>query len=163
MKRIYNLVGKKGNNSGTEGGIRDIHFDEKELTFYLPVLTLNVNSEVILRNLVAYEVLSTKSESTHEFVQYVDLMSGIIDDAEDARLLREAGIIEGSLTDEAIASLFNCINKVTWKPSEKTELEKIVDKTNEYFDSRPRIKLSNFMKKYVYASWKFLTIFSTIL
>ncbi|KAA8535242.1 hypothetical protein F0562_030245 [Nyssa sinensis] len=192
MKRIYNLVGKKGNNSGTEGeplkveeikipkvsqlcnlakikfdankgGIRDIKFDEKELTFYFPVITLNVNSEVILRNLVAYEVLSAKSESTLEFAQYVDLMSGIIDDAEDARLLREAGIIEGSLTNEEIASLFNRIDKVTKKPSEKTELEKIVDKTNEYFDSRPRVKLSNFMKKYFASSMTVLVFGEAIM
>ncbi|KAA8535246.1 hypothetical protein F0562_030249 [Nyssa sinensis] len=148
---------------GIPGGIRDIQFDEKELTFYLLVITLNVNSEVILRNLVAYKVLSAKPESTLEFAQYVDLMSGIINDVEDARLLKEADIIKGSLTDEEIASLFNRIDKVTKKPSEKTELEKIVDKTNEYFDSRSRVKLSNFMKKYVYTSWKFLTIFSTIL
>ncbi|KAA8535247.1 hypothetical protein F0562_030250 [Nyssa sinensis] len=137
---------------GIPGGIKDIQFDEKELTFYLPVITLNVNSEVILRNLVAYEILSVKPESSLEFAQYVDMMSGIINDAEDVRLLKEAGIIEGSLTNEEIASLFNHIDKVIRKLREKTELEKTVDKTNEYFDSRPRVKLSKFMKKYFASS-----------
>ncbi|KAA8535249.1 hypothetical protein F0562_030252 [Nyssa sinensis] len=150
MQQIYDLLGKEGNNSRTEGetlkvekikipkvsqlcnlakikfcanggGIRHIQFDEKELTFYLPLITLNVNSEVILRNLVAYEILSAKPEPTLEFAQYVDLMSGIINDADDVRLLKEAGIIEGSLTNEEIVSLFNHIDKVTRKLSEKTE------------------------------------------
>uniref|UniRef100_A0A5B7BKT7 Uncharacterized protein n=1 Tax=Davidia involucrata TaxID=16924 RepID=A0A5B7BKT7_DAVIN len=124
VSELFKVAKIKFSPTPRQGGIRDIEFNEKELTFYLPVITLNVNSEVILRNLVAYEALSG---STLELGGYVDLMSGIIDAAEDARLLREMGIIIGSdylMTDEEIAQLFNRINKSTGKAHEESELEK---------------------------------------
>ncbi|KAA8535253.1 hypothetical protein F0562_030256 [Nyssa sinensis] len=89
VSQLYNVAKIKFSPASDGGGIRDIKLNEKKLTFYLPVITLNINSEVILRNLVAYEVLSAKPCSTLEFAQYVDLMSGTIDDAEDVRLLRK--------------------------------------------------------------------------
>ncbi|KAA8535225.1 hypothetical protein F0562_030228 [Nyssa sinensis] len=107
---IYHLIVNKRGPTPDGGSIRDIEFSEKELTFYLLVINLNVNLEVILRNLVAYEVLSAKPRSTLEFAEYVDLMSVIIDDAEDVRLLKEAGIIQGSLVDEEIGNIFNRIS-----------------------------------------------------
>ncbi|KAJ6829251.1 putative UPF0481 protein [Iris pallida] len=39
----------------TAGGITSIAFDAKTVTMHLPVVTLDVNTEVLLRNLVAYE------------------------------------------------------------------------------------------------------------
>lgn len=39
----------------TNGGILTINFDLETSIFYLPTVSLDVNSEVILRNLVAYE------------------------------------------------------------------------------------------------------------
>ncbi|KAA8535252.1 hypothetical protein F0562_030255 [Nyssa sinensis] len=141
VSQLYKVANIKFLPTPEGRGIRYIDLiqtSEKEFTFYLPVITLNVNSEVILRNLVAYEVLSAKPRSTLEFAQYVDLMSGIIDDAEDVRLLREVDIIKGSLTDEEVASLFNRINKVDGKPEgQKSEPEKTIDKVNDTSDFKP--------------------------
>ena len=63
---------------------------------YLPVITLETHSDIVLRNLVAYEVAT--SSCTMELAQYVDLMSGIIDTEEDVMLLKGKGIIEGNMT-----------------------------------------------------------------
>nr|GEU66291.1 putative UPF0481 protein At3g02645 [Tanacetum cinerariifolium] len=41
----------------TPGGIKDVEFDDETHTFYLPILNLKSDSEVIVRNLVAYEGL----------------------------------------------------------------------------------------------------------
>ncbi|KAI3775405.1 hypothetical protein L1987_49981 [Smallanthus sonchifolius] len=68
----------------TSEGIRGIKFIEEEAAFYLPVITLDVNSEVILRNLVAYETAMNYSNSSPSFSQYIDMLSGIIDSVEDA-------------------------------------------------------------------------------
>ncbi|KAK3024226.1 hypothetical protein RJ639_044695 [Escallonia herrerae] len=141
--------------SPTNGGIRDAGFVTKEATLYLPVITLNANSEVVLRNLVAYETATSKSAL--ELGQYVDLMSGILDTAEDARLLVENKIIQGELSNDNIAQLFNGMNKTSGKARNRT-----IEEVNAYFNSRPRVQAYNFIKQRVYASWRALTLISTI-
>ncbi|KAK3024219.1 hypothetical protein RJ639_044688 [Escallonia herrerae] len=118
--------------SHTIGGIGDMKFVQGEATLYLPIIILNANSEVVLRNLVAYEV--ALSDSTGELAQYVDFMCGIVDTAEDAQLLREKGIIKGDLSNEEIADLFNGMNRLRAKARNKT-----VDDINEYYNKRPMV------------------------
>ncbi|KAM7511599.1 hypothetical protein LguiB_010474 [Lonicera macranthoides] len=67
------------------GGVRDVEVDEKKGILYLPVITLNDNTEVMLRNLVAYE--ATISNSGLVLEDYMDLMGGIIDTADDVTML----------------------------------------------------------------------------
>ncbi|KAM7474207.1 hypothetical protein LguiB_021450 [Lonicera macranthoides] len=143
------------NFSHTTGGIRDVEFVEEEAMLYLPVITLNGDSEVLLRNLVAYE--HAASGSTLELAQYVDLMCGIIDTVEDAKLLREKGIIKGSLDNEEVADLFNGMNK-----SSASSSNEIVEKINNYYSRKPVVKLRRFVENRIYASWKALTLLSTI-
>ncbi|KAK3003066.1 hypothetical protein RJ639_018810 [Escallonia herrerae] len=141
--------------SPTNGGIRDARFVTTEATLYLPVITLNANSEVVLRNLVAYEAATSKSAL--ELGQYVDLMSGILDTDEDTRLLVENKIIQGELSNDNIAQLFNGMNKTSGKARNRT-----IEEVNAYFNSRPRVQAYNFIKQRVYASWRALTLISTI-
>ncbi|KAL4589848.1 hypothetical protein LXL04_002759 [Taraxacum kok-saghyz] len=142
--------------SHTSGGIRDIKFKESKATLYLPVITLDIYSEVVLRNLIAYEVATCNS--TPELAQYVDLMSGIVDTEADAKLLRDRGIIKGSLNDKEIADLFNGINKCNGNISNK-----IVEQLNEYYNNRPTIKALRFMRKDLVCSQKVTTVALTIL
>ncbi|KAK2996249.1 hypothetical protein RJ639_025861, partial [Escallonia herrerae] len=142
--------------SATDGGIGDMKFVQGEATLYLPVITLNANSEVVLRNLVAYEV--ALSNSTGKLAQYADFMCGIVDTAEDAQLLRDKGIIKGDLSNEEIADLFNGMNRLSAKARNKT-----VDEINEYYSKRPMVMGYNFIKKRVFACWRILTLSSTIL
>ncbi|KAI3443926.1 hypothetical protein Pfo_000591 [Paulownia fortunei] len=147
----------------TPGGIRDVKFNEVEKKFYLPVLTLKSNSEVIFRNLLAYEAASAKPGSTLEFAEYVDLMCGIVDTPKDVDILRTAKIIKSDLTDAEIACIFNGIRKSTGNNDKKTtNIEKAIDKVNEEYVNVPRVKAYRFIKKHVYSSWKFLTVLSTV-
>ncbi|KAM7474209.1 hypothetical protein LguiB_021452 [Lonicera macranthoides] len=139
----------------TTGGIRDVEFVEEEATLYLPVITLNGDSEVFLRNLVAYE--HAASGSTPELAQYVDLMCGIVDTIEDAKLLREKGIIKGSLNNQEVADLFNGMNK-----SSASTSNEIVEKINNCYYRKPVVKVRRFVENRIYASWKALTLLSTI-
>ena len=62
---------------------------------------------------MAYENLSTKPTGTSnlQLSRYVDLMSGIIDTPKDSSLLRQAEVINGSMSDEEIVILFHGMNK----------------------------------------------------
>ncbi|KAL3532252.1 hypothetical protein ACH5RR_005773 [Cinchona calisaya] len=150
----------------TKGGIRDLKFEEEgdDRTFHLPVITINKDSEVILRNLVAYEAATATPGSTLELAEYVDFMCGIVDTPKDVALLREAKIIEGPLSDEEIGHLFNGISKTTGIQTEKkSNLDLAVEKANEIFDNTRKVKLFRFFKKINLASKKFLPVFLTII
>ncbi|KAI3803044.1 hypothetical protein L1987_31192 [Smallanthus sonchifolius] len=140
----------------TNGGIRDIKFDVKKATLYLPIITLEDYSEVMLRNLLAYEMAA--SSSTPELAQYVDLMSGIVDTEADVKLLREKGIIKGSMNDKDIADLFNGMNKSSFYISSNKTIEQL----NEYYNNRPMIKAWRFVKKDMFFSKKVVTVVLTI-
>ncbi|KAL4559902.1 hypothetical protein LXL04_032048 [Taraxacum kok-saghyz] len=67
--------------------------------------------------------------------RYIELMNGIIDTKEDARLLREMGIIKNRLkTDEEIANLLNGMSRRTLVNS----LEEIMDIVKEEAESSTR-------------------------
>ncbi|KAI3790334.1 hypothetical protein L2E82_03299 [Cichorium intybus] len=140
------------------GGIRDIKFVEEEATLYLPVITLDVNSEVVLRNLVAYETAMNYSHSKSSISQFVDLLSGIIDNIEDAKLLKQKGIIKGDLPNDQIAELFNGINKATNNSCSKT-----VANINKYYKKRLVVKTYKFIKKRLVSLWKVMTSLLTVL
>ncbi|KAI3714907.1 hypothetical protein L6452_21869 [Arctium lappa] len=136
------------------GGIREIKFEESEATLYLPVITLNGYSEVVLRNLIAYEMAT--SISTPELAQYIDLMSGIVDTEVDVKLLRAKGIIEGNMNDKEIANLFNGMNRYNGR------VNKTIEQLNEYYNNRPLIKAWRLVKKDLLCSQKVVTIVSTV-
>ncbi|XP_027923912.1 putative UPF0481 protein At3g02645 [Vigna unguiculata] len=143
-----------------EGGNMAIEFDEKRGIFFLPVLKLDVNSEVIMRNLVAYEAL-TKPDFLI-FTRYTELMTGIVDSVEDVKLLREAGIIDSSstLNVEEIAELFDGICK-SIAPTKTHKLDETINKVNKYYDYKRKIDILKVSTDYVYRSWKFFTLLAT--
>ncbi|KAL0429757.1 UNVERIFIED_CONTAM: hypothetical protein Sradi_0601700 [Sesamum radiatum] len=90
----------------TKGGISTIAFDNKNAVLYLPTISLDMSSEVVLRNLVAYEACTASGPLV--LARYIELMNGIIDTEEDAKFLREKGIIKNHLkSDEEVANLWN--------------------------------------------------------
>ncbi|KAK9229548.1 hypothetical protein WN944_022511 [Citrus x changshan-huyou] len=75
----------------TVGNISTVSFDAKKAILHLPTISLDVNTEVVLRNVVAYEASSASGPLV--LTRYTELMNGIIDTEEDAKLLREKGVI----------------------------------------------------------------------
>ncbi|KAK7374691.1 hypothetical protein VNO80_08128 [Phaseolus coccineus] len=144
----------------TNGDISTIGFDVKTLTLYLPTIGLDVNSEVLLRNLVAYEA-STASGSL-VFTRYTELMNGIIDHEEDAKILREKGVILNHLkSDEEVSTLWNGMTK-SIKLTRVPFLDKVIEDVNQHYNGRMCIKVLKFMKVYVFASWQFLIFLAAI-
>lgn len=145
----------------TPGDISTTKFDDKEKKFYLPIITLNVHSEVIIRNLIAYEA-STVSDSLI-FSRYTELLDGIIDTAEDAKLLREKKIIVNKLkSDDEVLQLFDGIGKSV-RLTNAPYFDKTIEDVNKFFNNSRRVRIYSGVRKYVFGSWKILTLFAGIL
>ncbi|XP_058181000.1 putative UPF0481 protein At3g02645 [Rhododendron vialii] len=145
----------------TTGDILTIKFDDKENFFYLPIITLNVHSEVIIRNLIAYEA-STASDSL-VFARHTELLDGIIDTAGDAKLLREKKIIVNQLkSDDAVLQLFDGIGKSV-RLTNAPYFDKTIEDVNKFFYNSRRVRIYSGVRKYVFGSWKILTVFAGIL
>ncbi|KAM3759209.1 hypothetical protein ACB098_01G103800 [Castanea mollissima] len=139
----------------SKGGLGTIKFDKSSGTFYLPVIYLDGNSEVVLRNLVAYE--ACVAPDVMVFTRYTELMNGIIDTEEDVKILREAGIILNRLkSDEEVAMLWNGMTKSV-RVTKVPILDKAIEAANACYSGCWRNKMTGFMKKYIFGSWPCLT------
>ncbi|KAI3803040.1 hypothetical protein L1987_31188 [Smallanthus sonchifolius] len=148
-------------------GIRNIKFVQgKVKNCYLPMITLNTDSEVVLRNLVAYEKLMAENSFMGgyglELTEYVDFMCGIIDTVKDVKLLREQKIIQGDLSDGEIVKLFNGIGKSRLKMKVETELKKTVAQLNLVYERTPRVWVQRTIEKQFRAWARFITFLVSI-
>ncbi|KAK9232431.1 hypothetical protein WN943_022677 [Citrus x changshan-huyou] len=147
--------------SATVGNISTVRFDTKTATLHLPTISFDVNTEVILRNLVAYE--ASNASGPLGLARYTELMNGIIDTEEDVKLLREKGIILNRLKSDAeVANLWNGMNK-SIRLTKVPQIDKVIGGVNKYYNSQWKVKFRKNMKVYVFGSWKCLTLLATIM
>ncbi|KAG5021468.1 hypothetical protein JHK82_017370 [Glycine max] len=145
----------------TIGSISNISFNAKTCTFYLPTIGLDVNTKVFLKNLVAYE--ASVALGPLVITRYTELMNGIIDSEEDAKALREKGIILNHLkSDKEVANLWNGMSK-SLRLSREPLLDKVIEDVNKYYNGRMKVKVVKFMKAYVFSSWQIFTFLATIM
>ncbi|CAK7356980.1 unnamed protein product [Dovyalis caffra] len=147
----------------TKGNISTINFNKEKTAFYLPTISVDLNSEVMFRNLVAYEISNASGPLI--FTRYIELMNGIIHSEEDVRLLREKGIIVNRLkSDEEVANMLNGMSDYKAIRLTKAPIfDKVIEDVNKYHDSRLMVKIRKFMKRSVLFSWHYLTVFAAIL
>ncbi|PWA37678.1 hypothetical protein CTI12_AA588380 [Artemisia annua] len=164
VTELTNIAKVKFVLSPSTEGIRSVSFVDGSC--YLPAIKLNFDSEVILRNLMAYEKLMAKNSFYAgfglELTEYVDFMCGVIDSAKDVKLLREAKIIEGSLSDEEIVDLFNGIGRSLGKMSSESVYRKTVAALNKVYGDIPSVKFLRETEKQVRASAKAITFLVSI-
>ncbi|URE17302.1 hypothetical protein MUK42_12298 [Musa troglodytarum] len=145
----------------TKGDLRTIEFDRKTATFYLPPMDFDANSEVVLRNLVAYETAAEPGPLV--FTRYTELVNGIIDTKEDVRLLRRSGVVLHRMkNDEEVAKLWNGMSRSA-RPTKVDFLDKVISDVNDYYNSRWSVRTRRFIKNYVTGSWQVLTFLAAIL
>ncbi|KAG0472365.1 hypothetical protein HPP92_016911 [Vanilla planifolia] len=145
------------------GGLTTMRFEVlgKQATMYLPTVTLDVNTEVVLRNLVAYESLAESRSMV--FTRYTELMNGIIDTEEDVKLLRKCGIIRNHMkSDKEVADLWNGMSRSVML-SKVPFIDKVLEDVNRYYNSQCKVKAKKFIKKYVFGSWQILTFLAALL
>ncbi|GLJ25735.1 hypothetical protein SUGI_0492660 [Cryptomeria japonica] len=145
----------------TDGDLTTIRFDQKTATLYLPKVKLDATSEVVLRNLVAFE--ASASPGAFIFTRYTDLMNGMIDSAEDVRLLRSSGIIYNYLESNGkAASMWNNMGKCV-KLTKVKQLDEVIAEVNKFHGRKWRVALEKSLKTYVFDSWKILSLFAAFI
>lgn len=141
--------------SATTGDMGTIKFDNTMAVVYLPKIKIDENSDVLLRNLVAYEAAVASGPLV--FSRYTEFMNGIIDTEEDVKLLRGKDILYNHLkTDEEVANLWNGMSK-SLRLTKVPHLDKVIEDVNLFYNSRWKVRSMNLVKKYVFRSWPLLT------
>ncbi|TKW19917.1 hypothetical protein SEVIR_4G051100v4 [Setaria viridis] len=129
----------------TAGDLSTVSFDAKTATFSLPVVTLDSNTEVVLRNLVAYEAAAASGPLV--LARYTELMNGIIDTGEDVALLRRRGVVLNRMkSDGEVAKLWNGMTRSV-RLTKVASMDRAVEEVNRYYNSRWRVKTKRFMRK----------------
>ncbi|XAR67841.1 hypothetical protein NMG60_11002766 [Bertholletia excelsa] len=145
----------------TNSSIKTISFDVKRAALHLPTISLEANTEAILKNLVAYE--TSKESGQLVLTRYTELMAGLIDTEDDVKLLRERGVILNYLkSDKEVADLWNGMSR-SFRATKVTFVDKMIEDVNKYYGGKWKVKVRKFIKLYLYSSWKFLTLMAAVL
>ncbi|TVU00317.1 hypothetical protein EJB05_54263, partial [Eragrostis curvula] len=137
-------------------GIAGISFDATTATLSLPIITLDANTEVVLRNLVAYEAVAVHGPLV--LARYTELMNGIIDTPEDVKTLRQSGVVVNQLkSDKEAADMWNAMCRAT-RLGKVPLLDAVIREVNAHRSRRVAARAERLLKKYVFRSWRILTL-----
>ncbi|CAL5035574.1 unnamed protein product [Urochloa decumbens] len=141
-------------------GIRGIAFDAAAATLHLPVITLDANTEVVLRNLMAYEAVAVRGPLV--LSRYTEMMNGIVDTTRDVRILRRSGVLVNRMkSNREAADMWNGMCRAA-RVSRVSRLDAVVRAVNEHRDRAPAVRLRKMLKRYVFGSWKVLTLLASV-
>ncbi|XP_062195015.1 putative UPF0481 protein At3g02645 [Phragmites australis] len=141
-------------------GIAGISFDAATATLSLPIITLDGNTEVVLRNLVAYEAVAVRGPLV--LARYTELMNGIIDTPKDVKILRQSGVVVNHLkSDKEAADMWNGMCRAT-RLSKVPRLDVVIREVNAHRSRRAAARAQKLLKKYVFRSWKILTLLAAV-
>ncbi|KAJ0698355.1 hypothetical protein HanLR1_Chr10g0379111 [Helianthus annuus] len=173
--KLHDKSGFQFHSLKEDEGIQNIRIIGKDI--YLPIITLNNDSYVILRNLVAYETVTANSDS-FPFNEYMGLMCGLIITKDDAKYLKSQNVIIGDMGANEVAKLFTGMSSSipTTKTKEKSKLRVEIDKINKVYESRLSMKTYLLLKKlarwllvvlrgigsFVESSWKIVAFMVSI-
>ncbi|XP_078443962.1 transmembrane protein, putative (DUF247) [Wolffia australiana] len=99
------LAGAGVRFTAVRGGPGTVAFDQRTGEFRLPAVRLGATTEAALRNAAAFEAASPAAGAA-VVGRYVELMNGIVDAAEDVRVLRRAGVVRNHLKNDGEAAAF---------------------------------------------------------
>ncbi|KAB1202276.1 hypothetical protein CJ030_MR8G010110 [Morella rubra] len=114
--------------------ITGIMFDPATALFKLPIVKLNNNSEVVIRNLVAYEEMYKPESEPLVFTGYIEMMSGIIQTAEDVKVLRGHQVLDIEfLKDDEVAKIFTGVIKLV-RSANAPNIDKAITDVNNFYN-----------------------------
>ncbi|CAI0428970.1 unnamed protein product, partial [Linum tenue] len=146
----------------TAGSLCSTRFDPKSKTLHLPTFTWNPNSEVVMRNLVAYE--ATAKSSSLVLTRYTELMHGLVRTAEDVQELRKEGVVIAAAVDDAtLVEMFGGMGLSSSYPKGSTILDGSVAAINQYYNKQLKILLMRLFKKYAKVTVKYLVVVAGLL
>lgn len=140
--------------------IMGIHFDKSEAVFYLPVIQVSVHTEVIIRNLVAYEAI-TLSNSL-QFARYVELMSGLIKTVDDVKLLRDSKILISPMKDNDVKSIFTGASKPIQLTGDIKQ-DPTITAVRKFYNDSWNAKVRMWTRMPRYKLWKIMALLAILL
>ncbi|CAN0875171.1 Putative UPF0481 protein At3g02645 [Linum grandiflorum] len=131
--------------SATKGGLRSTDFNESDAVLTLPAFSLKPTSDLLIRNLVAYESLAKPDSAI--LTRYTEIMHAMIQDKDDAKLLRENGIVDGNGADveEAVVALFRGMEGEP-DPMSRTVMDRTVREVNAFYMRKSKVVASKVFK-----------------
>lgn len=141
-------------------GIAGIRFDAAAATLSLPIISLDGNTEVVLRNLVAYEAVAVRGPLV--LARYTELMNGIVDTPRDVKILRQSGVVVNHLkSDREAADMWNAMCRAT-RLSRVPRLDAAIREVNAHRSRRAAARAQKLLKRYVFRSWRILTLLAAV-
>lgn len=133
--------------------------EPREVCLELPRITINPFTEIVFRNLVAFEAATKLNPPC--FGYYVALMSSLITTTKDAKILKQARIIEShsGSDEEELVKMFDGLrsvlklhqpisNKYSCRIMNMAEIQ-IVKDINCYYERCWKVKTKRFIQKYI--------------
>ncbi|GLJ34478.1 hypothetical protein SUGI_0693460 [Cryptomeria japonica] len=113
----------------------DIGFESNKLS--LPRVIVDDSTEIVLRNLMAYEECQRCSRSPKSTVisHFVSLLDDLIESEKDVSILREGGIISHLLgSDKEVANTFNQLGKgISIEPVIRFMFQSVAQRAREHY------------------------------
>ncbi|OEL19460.1 putative UPF0481 protein [Dichanthelium oligosanthes] len=144
----------------TQEGIAGIGFDRATATLRLPVIVLDANTEVVLRNLVAYEAVAVRGPLA--LARYTELMNGIVDTSKDVKILRRSRVVVSHMkSNKDAAGMWNGMARAT-RLSKVPRIDAVIAAVNAHRGRSAAVRAQKLLKKYVFRSWKMLTLLASV-
>ncbi|CAI0473228.1 unnamed protein product [Linum tenue] len=140
-------------------GLSNIRFDHRAKTLELPAFTWSPNTEVVMRNLLAYEAHAKSSSLLLK--RYMELMHGLVRSVEDVQLLMEEGVISvGAGDPTAVLEMFTAMGTGTNYPKDQTILDQTVGRVRDFYSNKWKTLVKRLSKKYAKVTIQALVIFT---
>ncbi|OAY55409.1 UPF0481 protein At3g47200 isoform X3 [Manihot esculenta] len=130
-------------------------------TIKIPKIQIEDKTECVLRNLIAYEQL-TSSTSPKYFTDYMIFMDSLINSKKDVELLCRKGIIDNwKGDDETIAVLFNNLGEQVF--CERNLYADIVNNVNKHCKKRRNLWMAKLRHDYFQSPWSLISVLAAII
>ncbi|GJN39580.1 hypothetical protein PR202_gb28706 [Eleusine coracana subsp. coracana] len=91
--------------------------------------------------------------------RYTELMNGVVDAAEDVRILRRAGVVVNQLkSDKEAADMWNGMCRA----ARLSRVDGVIREVNAYRSRRAVARVRRMINKYVFRSWRVLTLLAAL-
>lgn len=137
-----------------------IHFDSKSGVLEIPCLTLYDSTEILIRNIIAFE----QSQGKGYVTDYFAVLDFLIDTAKDIDLLCNKEIVVNYLGDNnAATSVVNKLNtNVIWYDT-NSEFLRICEELNTFYKKRWHRWKATFTHQYFNTPWKAASTIAAII
>ncbi|GMY30900.1 putative UPF0481 protein At3g02645 [Fagus crenata] len=126
------------------------------VSFKLPFIKLNANTEVIIRNLVAYEQISKLESESLVLTRFFEMMNGIIETEEDVKVLKYHGILRiESMKDDEVVKIFSGMSK-SIRLANPSKIDEAIEEANKYYNGQLDVMICKFIKNCLSPLWNII-------